>query len=615
MEIYPYSDATTYELGAQNLLIGVDPNLELVRPVYSLFLAAAQALGGIGYGSMLQWQVVVLALIPALLYVLGRAIHHRMSGMIVALLVIFQQSNAIALSGVVNVSHVNLLMSDLPTALVMVAFSLAGVFWLRKRDSRRVFAVLAAGILALGMLIRLQSFAVLLAVLGIVFLYAVKSDRKYWISGGIAFVVSLVLILTPWMYRNWRVTGQIGFSEVGSGSHAQAEVLGQRYTLEPDKQAGARFEGETQDEFLNRMVGGAVDFALSHPRETLEFMLVHFIHNQVSTILVLPARFDLSENLHDFISRLPYWSSKPLKLWERCCSLSSYVEELPYWDFWGGAVQHTSFIPLAVSLIFIAIGLGASWGRLGLAGLLPLFVNFAYTLSNAAARNSGWRFNLPVDWVGLFYYGIGIIQVCFWVAVFFSNRMVPRDFVGTTKARDIRLERRPFPWRQALWIGAVFFAVIAAIPLAEWAVPYRYEELSPQVVLRDLEEQGLLETVAVDTGFIDNFMNQDGAVAVTGRGLYPRFFRAGEGLPGTGWAGLAPMDYDRLTFYVTSSDPYQVVLPLSASPDSFPHASDVVVIGCQRDGYLEAKLVAIFGGQKPVIIRSPGSKWSCAVVK
>lgn len=604
-EVYPHSDAATYEIGAQNLLIGKSPNEELVRPLYSTFLAMAQYFNGIGYENILAWQIPIFALMPALVFVLVQRLHHTLSGLLVSLLVIFQQTNALALSGVINVSHIKLLMSDFPTTLILVALTLSGVIWLSNRKVRTSFAVLTAGILALAMLVRVQSGFVALAILGVILLLGVRSQRKQWLFQAAIFIVSLIIFVSPWMLRNWRLTGQFGFSQLGSGSHAQIEVLGMRYSQTPGEEGGSRLEGESQSEFLSRMINNAVTYALDNPLETAQFITAHLIHNEISTIFVLPVQYNLAQNLQEFISRLPYWSNKPIKLWEWCCSLSNYVEDLPYWDFWDGTILTTSHIPLITTLVLIAIGLGTTWARFKWIGFLPLFVNLSYSLGNAVARNSGWRFNMPVDWVGILYFGIGILQVCFWIATFFTNRIVPKVLTQNLTIDKQKIKQFSFDWRRITIFSSVILLLVTSIPILELVVKDRYAGESVKSVLYKLDQEGSLSLVGLQMSTIEEFLQLEGSVSGIGRALYPRHFQAGEGLPGSGWDGLSPMDTSRMTFVFTGTSPNQVILPLDEPPEYFPNASDVLIVGCLREGYVEASVLAIYGEEKSTILRSP----------
>src|SRR5690606_15209241 len=99
---------------------------------YVMLLAGAHALLGGNYNAITSAQVLVLALLPAVLYLLAARLHSRFAGLLLAGLVIVREVNSIALGGIINLSHAKLLMADLPAALALAAACLAAVAWLRR---------------------------------------------------------------------------------------------------------------------------------------------------------------------------------------------------------------------------------------------------------------------------------------------------------------------------------------------------------------------------------------------------------------------------------------------------------------------------------------------------
>ncbi len=157
-EYYPYSDAALYDEFAQNLLIGGSRQIGLThRPLYSLFLALLHKLGGYGFQNVLFIQVLILAFIPVVGYLLACSIGSRSAGILTALLLIFREKNSIALTNVIEVSHVKLLMSDVPTMLLILLFIYFYVKWLQDEENRLVFGVLAGACFGLAVFIRSQA--------------------------------------------------------------------------------------------------------------------------------------------------------------------------------------------------------------------------------------------------------------------------------------------------------------------------------------------------------------------------------------------------------------------------------------------------------------------------
>jgi hypothetical protein len=74
--------------------------------------------------------------------------------------------------------------------------------------------------------------------------------------------------------------------------------------------------------------------------------------------------------------------------------------------------------------------------------------------------------------------------------------------------------------------------------------------------------------------------------------LYPRIFSANSGLTSaTPWPSYAPRDYPRLGFKLLNRDVREVVFPNKGVPVENVHGRDVIVLGCQRENYIEARLL------------------------
>jgi hypothetical protein len=604
---YPFSDAAGFDTAAHNLLIGEGLGRLATRPLYSFFLALLQAVNGIGYANVIAWQVPLLAFIPPMLYLLGKALHHRLSAVAIAVLAIFHESNAIALLGVINVSNSKLIMSDLPTAAGVILFSGLVVAWLKKSETGDLFSLAAGGVLGLTLLIRLQAAILLPGIVAASWLILRRTPATR-LKQLLLMLAGLALVLVPWLWRNWQLTGQFGFSEVSRSS--QIGLLGERYSQSIGERE--RLPGETDDMYAARMMQTAARYLLQHPLDVASFISGQFIHNQIATLLVLPDAFPLVDNLKTFYGRITQGNARPAKVWQDCCGLTAYVKALPYWDNWNGNWVSASFLPLLLNLLLIALGTGVAWERQGLIGLVPWLVNLSYTLGNALIRTSGWRFNLPVDWVGYFYYAIGLAQVCFWVAMFFRNQLVPtltRQPEPQAKRSSAAARR---PWLPVVALGLLFLALASAIPLTERLIPPRYAQDELPVMLSNMVKEGLL--VGSGAGgqvSIQDFLKQPGAVALLGRALYPRYYLAGEGEPSSTLLAFASQDYDRLGFILLGIQRLSVILPAATQPAYFPHAADVLVVGCSRPGYVEAGWVVILGpGAQPTVLYGDAPGWT-----
>jgi len=599
-EVYPYSDAAGYDRSAQRLLIGYGFETDIIRPLYSFTLATIQAINGIGYENTLKGQILLLALIPSLLYLLAKILHLRVTGVLVGLLVIFRESNSIALSGMVNVSHAKLIMSDLPATLGVILFTLLVLLWLEKPSKRQVISLLAGGVLGLTMLVRVQVGVLLLPAFVVVWIIFRRQLRAGLINS-LVLLAGVMLVLSPWLWRNWRLTGSLELSGITNPS--QAGKIGQRYELSPADQKGREPLSPDDEDVFFQSSSTALEYVQKHGQDFSRFFAEHFFHNGVDAILALPSSFTFAPNMLKFYGLLPYWTSKPVKLWEYCCSLDGYVQDLPYWMDWTGGIGHASTLPLLLSLFFIGLGMGVVFSRLGVIGLIPLFFFVTYSMSNAVIRISGWRFILPVDWVGLLYYGIGLIQLIYWIGMFFTNVYLLNKVAKTEQ--PIQKTTGRVSWKVWLLAGAGLLLLGALMPVAELLIPPRYEESNLPSLIYNLQQEGKLSDSKVDVQALNSFLQKEGATAMVGRALYPRFYPAGEGEPGHGWASFTPKDFNRFSFYLIGPNPQAVILPANSSPAKFQHAEDVLVIGCKKEDYLEAYYVITLNEPDQMILQSP----------
>ena len=134
------------------------------------------------------------------------------------------------------------------------------------------------------------------------------------------------------------------------------------------------------------------------------------------------------------------------------------------------------------------------------------------------------------------------------------------------------------------------FAFIGALPwMAEKLAPPRYDDQSQEI----LKEKIVVVSNAPVRDEIDTFLSQPDAFIQMGRVLYPRFFAKDDGLSSTNpWPAFAIRDYPRLGFVLLNQNTTWVVFPTKKISD-FPHAADAIVLGCQRDNYIEARLIIL----------------------
>ncbi|RME88993.1 MAG: hypothetical protein D6770_05580 [Anaerolineae bacterium] len=565
----PYSDAGYYDYQAHSLLLGEGYVEDIpTRPLYIVFLAGLHALLGERYDLILAAQTALLALFPVVLYLLGRELHSRAAGVTVALLAIAREWVALMVASTVRVSNTRMLLTDLPTTLVIALAALLVTRSLARREGAGMAPLLAGGSFGLLLLLRTQAMLILPVVLLLALFAWRPRDRRARRASLLAlalFLAGLLAPIAPWLTHNARLTGKLAFD-----APDHLALLASQYTFDSTLDVSAfDFEHESLAEHI-------INFVRENPTFVAGFVANHFLATEIGGLLALPlvARYD---------------------------GLSAPI--VPYWVDWDGHLAWYNVLLVLLYLALIGLGLGAAWARLRWAGLTPLAFNLGYALSNGLARFSGWRYDLPADWVPYFYFGLGAMEVMAGAVLLFG-------------AEESRLFEAPFapsnaPVRRLAWAVTALllaFALVGALPWAlESAIPPHFASRSPEALAAQVD--ALL--AEVDEADMTAFLAQPEAVIFEGRTLYPRFYRRHLGVASAHpWEAYRRRDFPRLGFLMLHEGVKQVILPTKTLPRDFPHWADAVVLGCEREGYVEARLVVF--PQEGKVYASGGVEAPCA---
>jgi hypothetical protein len=541
-----------------------------------------------------------------------------------------REANSIAIAGVITASHAKLLMADLLTALAIVGFAYFASLWLKQIQARKLYALVVGGILGIGMLIRLETFVLslpLVAVSGLILF-----PKKYysaWVKNMALFALGVILVISPWIWRNWKLTGQIFIDS----PVFRFGLIYQRFrpipTLEPEvSQQPEKHPQErpaTQDPqatvsatpptptttptikpsekgpttFVEYAKEEAPAFVMKHPGQVARFIASHYLNSQIQIILLLPTTFRPFDSLISFIGH----RSTDI-LWSECCSLLNYVRRMPYWHKWNGNLPRQAIIPLIINLLFFATGIHESWKRHKLTGLMPLSLATTYMLFNAFFRNSGGRYLLPVDWTGIFYYSIGIAHL----SIIFLDYITDRKIVASLEETPLYIS----PQNENLLRSRKFYAIAlgflvlgCAAPVMEKSLPRLYTTERRDQMLTNLVQSDLIpEAQRLE---IQTWLSQD-AIALAGRALYPRYFAPNTSDPvHKNDDSRLSQSHSRLNFFLAGSQSQNVIVPVTETPAAFPNASDVIVIGCWISNRYEPLVIGIFNpeGRLESVARHP----------
>ncbi len=661
-QFYPSSDASVYDVTAINLSLGAGFKTRgspfTLRPLFSAFLAGLHQIAGPGYENIIWLQVAFLALIPVFLYLLTRQIHHRITGLLVALLFIFREMNAIRLGDSISDAHAKLLMPFLPTALGIIIFLWLFTRWLQNPRGNLWIALASGGVAGLLMLVR-PEFVFLLPFITLLALLQLRKTVHHWFQGMVMLAAGLTLALAPWLWRNYQLTGTIYIDS----PHYRLDLLYKRYrdvpigfvfpetiqtmpeistpeslvvptesvvqtpivsdapeqpydnltpTIELQYQEKPSASSTSEVEVIQTSPGEdiiqqstkgfaaeVINFIQNNPGTTTTFIMNHLMNSVVQSVLALPSTYPMTQ------SAVSYLGHNSLQaFWMDCCSLVDYERKIPFWPKWDGQLPGKSIIPLTTTLFLISIGIGVSWRKERYIGLIPLLCAFSYYFINALVRNSGGRYIIPLNWVAFLYFSIGLVQISLYIVSFFQNKVQriesPLLYRIENHHRNIYSQKK-----RIVIIAIIIFLIAILLPLLEVIIPQKYDQASLNRKQETVFSNNNPNLSSTELNFLEEFLKNQGLM-VQGQALYPRFHKPYQ--MGSVWRIYYDRPYSHVDFYLSSPGDRGVVLPLVDSPLIFPHASEILVFGCSQEEDIQALAVVIFtadGTIKDILWRSP----------
>jgi hypothetical protein len=541
-EIFPINDSEIYDSAAQRLRAGHGlDSLVIDKPLYIAHLAMLHSLDAGSYQRFYLLQIAFFTLIPLCGYFLGRELHSRHLGLAFALLLIIKEQNAIALTNYLSMSTTKMILSEPLTALGVLAFTLYFVKWLKDPRLANPALWISGGFLGLTSLARLNSVTILPLAILLIGL-ALRFRWKKWFTASLVFTAFVILAVTPWMIR----------CAIQTGSPVSFIMPKTRGVI-----ATTRYEP---------ILEAAVQQIPEQPAPTAfekysglgQKIVIHYIHNLVSVGIMLPPT-PIQYTLFDIIRR-PYWKME-----------------------WHGDLTLPETLTLFASLSISALGIAAAAKRWRAAGLAPLAVALGYNLSAAIALTSGGRYLIPFEWVLIFYYFLG------WMDIFHALGFLhpapgalPAPTAPNAAQSASPITNRFLPVR----IAALFLLLGALPALIESLVPPRYSLPS--------NPQNIPWEAATPPAALGALTGQSSTRILHGMALYPRFYPAGDGLVDVAQLPLLTRQpYDRLTFYLAGPVSDNIILPIESLPPDYPPVADAWVVGCQRAGYIEALAVIL----------------------
>ncbi|MFI4963673.1 MAG: hypothetical protein ACHP6H_07460, partial [Legionellales bacterium] len=333
------------------------------------------------------------------------------------------------------------------------------------------------------LLLRTQSLLIL-PVLFILVILTYGLRNRSWVLALAFFLSGFVVTIAPWLLHNYLKTGQLTFD-----APFQYQVIASQYqyTGNLDLQ-NVNLQGKS-------LFGILLTFALKDPKFVFGFIATHFFATEINSLLALP----LIETYNGLFASINL-----------------------YWMTWDGSLSFPNVLLVIIYLAVIAIGLGAAWRKLHWLGLVPMAFSLGYALANGVGRFSGWRYDLPADWVSYFYFGIGVAEIFGLTAVLFN--------AGSEKLYSSNSTYNPpaTKWTQELLPTVGFlgiFVLISALPwMAEGLASPRYADETQANLVVKLSNSPAVKQLGINRTQIEGFIATPQTLTQTGRALYPRFF-------------------------------------------------------------------------------------------
>ncbi|OJX40512.1 MAG: hypothetical protein BGO78_05850 [Chloroflexi bacterium 44-23] len=572
---YPPIDDAVYSIGSFYVGLGEGVYNQWLtdKPLYQVFMATGQAIFGEEIDRYIIFQIAVLALIPAVIFYLGALILKFSGSGLLAVYMILKGFNEIRLYPKVAGMNVKIENSEGLLTLLIICVAIFLFRWLQNPDKKK-WAVLTGGMLGLSILVRFNSLALVPLIL-VLFIWISRKARQPLFKGVVFFLVTLSLTILPWFVT----------ARNASGSSYYWIKIRDVIELRFDKKSSQ------QQSTQPYMASPVRSMALAAETTTAgQGFLFHFLNNSYNAIAEMPInlRF-LSGNE---ITSQDLWKVDPRR------------------PIWLVDLSPGNLISMSLSLMLILVGITLTWQKFGLAGISPLILQGSYFIGNAAAMTSGERYLLPVGWVTMLYYCIGLlaainqIQKLFWTGE--VQPLFAKNAALQNGKKASRFNERPL-------VIILWMAIFVLAGSSTYLVNFLPKQLAVETsdLLREETGRMLLKLNLLTNQEWNSFKSNPDALIVSVRAYHPRIYRNERFAPGMEFFELMGLGRDYV--YVSRMIAFSKV-------GYFTAGSDVTLVGCKTGQesvwnsehiFMKTNVVIQNNNEKQVIF-SQLPDWSCA---
>mgnify|MGYP001036498514 CR=1 FL=1 len=595
-QYYPNSDAETYDACAQSVLIG-QPFCHFYnnvpKPLYSFVLLLLHIIAGQNNSAVINLQVLIFGVMPPLLYLLGKSLKNRFTGLLIAILAILKVRNSIVSNLTIwKVSNPKMMMSEFPLAIMLILFTYCLVKWSKDTQVNRIYVLLGGSVLGFSILIRHNVWA-LLPLLIIFFIITARGNVKKKAINATLVLTFFFTAILPWTVRNY-ARGEVPITAYKSLKYVVWEnrfsegILDSNAADQSSHNTESDKSPHTHVDESSISPNHDIDISSGYFEEILNITSIvsnHYLHNLVSMVFTLPIS-PISGGISNIVPNIQ--------------------PESP-WNFsWNGQINISTALFITMNLIIISIGLGSVYYHFGKGGLVPLFVMAIYNLGVAVARTSGGRYIVPMDWVILLYYAAGINEIIVLLKHAFGQSQIRQNVPAKKESINKFFQRKRLV--PALLLG--IFIVASLFPISELAFPKAHFIESADALFNRIENEGHLTASEIKTykKVISDFLKGENAILISGKVLYPRLLRAEDDNTKEFFSEYLIGEESLYFKVMNETGKHDVYLKTKGKLTQFPNGKEVIVIGClEKGGAIKAKSIFIFG--KNIIIPYVSQDW------
>lgn len=605
-DFYPYSDAVFNDLSAQSALDGFGFNFHTLvfKPVVTFIIFICHLITGNQMNESLMLQSVIYAILPAILFLFASCLAGIRCGILAALLMTLQEWNALHTTHILTI-HSRLQMSEFTSQIILATLCFFVFQWFQKGKKQYRYAAAAGGMAAFGIYTRYNMLGVVLAIF-LLALIAYWKSKKQFFSSTAVFLLSMVFIASPWLYRSYRITNSFLPEITGS---FQAVVVDQRLKpLLENPRIDPKQETTTENRFVVLPVKEEKTILLetstpSTVEESVEIEPVkklslqihplidtlgnHFFHNLSAIFYILPIQITFDNLEHLYTNTDSVWA-----------------------DGWDGSHTWKQVLFIFLNFLLFSYGLSFLWKRFSFSGISVALLVLSYAASLGLARTSGGRYLVPMNWSIILLYAVSLnaIVQTFKDRITGSVQYKPEE-KGPLRSESLSNRYEPIAVASVILTFFLFFFAMAQVE--KW-IPDTTNPLSAMQIVDSFQDKVEIET---DWENVRKQISDKKMFALQGKALYPRFYYFNTGEHGTDKA-YQYKNYSRIIFkLIGKNQNVDLVMPTNAIPEVFPQNSDVLVLFCKENHFFD--VLAITGktkeGDSFTYLRNPLHEFSCPV--